>query len=75
MFGKSKSEVNLDNIEQHAFSFIPVRSAEERAAEMVERLTSHLREAVVNMQHRVFIEVQGKTIEVLVSVKSREDNG
>ncbi len=81
MFGKSKSKVNLDQMEQFpcmasepVFRPLTVTSEENRAAEMIERLITHLRVNVKSMEYKASIETQGKTIEVTVTVKSREED-
>lgn len=79
MFGKSKSSTNLESDKEFihippTHVFAPILSGEDRASEMIERLITHLRINVKSMEYKASIETQGKTIEVTVTVKSREED-
>jgi len=79
MFGKSKSSTNLESDKEFihippTHVFAPILSGEHRASEMIERLTTHLRTDVKCMEYKAHIETGNKTVEVIVSVKSREED-
>lgn len=79
MFGKSKSSTNLESDKEFihippTHVFAPILSGEDRASDMIERLITHLRINVKSMEYKASIETQGKTIEVTVTVKSREED-
>lgn len=80
MFGKSKNSVNLDQMPQYpigsepVFRELTIKSGEDIASEMIERLTTHLRTDVKSMEYKALIETGNKTVEVIVSVKSREED-
>lgn len=81
MFGKPKNSVNLDQMPQYpcmgsesVFRELTIKSEEDRASEMIECLTTHLRTSVKSMEYKALIETGNKTVEVIVSVKSREED-
>lgn len=78
MFG-TKKEVKVEDYRTRLgipgdMTIIPLKVGVEQALDMAERLTSCLRTDVEKMNYSAFIETDTKTIEVIVKVKSHEED-